>query len=244
MEQPAVMDEFFQYLDDLLGTFTPEVKEEHPNLLNSSLTSTEFSEIDEEGYQDISDDVPMNATSTELTLNSIFQRSTPPTNSWTPSISAYSGMDNSYPSFGDEYFWATNVTNPVEATTSETKKTRKRRAPRVPKSFPCTYEGCTNVYLRSSHLKVHIRKHTGEKPFKCTHPGCTWSFRRSDELSRHKRCHSGFKPYTCSECEKSFARSDHLSKHTKVHRRVGQMSLDEALEPFQTSVAASTPIFD
>lgn len=98
----------------------------------------------------------------------------------------------------------------------------KRRAARVArdvKFFPCLYGDCGNVYLRSSHLKVHVRKHTGEKPFKCSWPDCDWRFRRSDELSRHKRCHSGVKPYHCGMCGKSFARSDHLAKHVKVHER-------------------------
>jgi len=107
----------------------------------------------------------------------------------------------------------------VACTCPNCKDGDNRSADGKKKQHICHIPNCGKVYGKTSHLRAHLRWHTGERPFACEWMFCGKRFTRSDELQRHKRTHTGEKRFQCAECSKRFMRSDHLSKHLKIHKK-------------------------
>ena len=81
--------------------------------------------------------------------------------------------------------------------------------------FKCS--DCGKCFKRVSHLHIHQRIHTGEKPYKCKH--CTKRFAQISTLAGHLLTHAGQheKPFKCSDCGKCFARVGDFHRHKGIH---------------------------
>ena len=78
-----------------------------------------------------------------------------------------------------------------------------------------TCEYCGKVFMNCSHLTVHRRSHTGEKPYRCEL--CPYACAQSSKLTRHMKTHgrAGKETSYCQWCSMPFSVPSTLEKHMR-----------------------------
>ena len=87
----------------------------------------------------------------------------------------------------------------------------------VKKPHKCTL--CDYKTDAPGNLKIHTRKHTGERPYKCDI--CSYTSTRKWNLTSHKQTHvknlTGERPYKCDMCSYSAVLKSSLVVHKRSH---------------------------
>ncbi|XP_067635473.1 zinc finger protein 91-like [Eurosta solidaginis] len=84
------------------------------------------------------------------------------------------------------------------------------------KQFACQL--CDKTYKNSEALKIHIRKHTGERPYLC--PECGKSFSDPSNLKQHILRHGDEKLFECPYCPLKFRCPNYVAQHKMIHEGI------------------------
>ena len=74
---------------------------------------------------------------------------------------------------------------------------------------------CDSAFSRVSHLRTHLKIHSGEKSNKCNQ--CYYASAHTSHLRTHLKSHSGEKPHKCNQCQFASSQAGNLRRHIKGH---------------------------
>uniref|UniRef100_A0A1A8PCW3 Zinc finger and BTB domain containing 48 n=1 Tax=Nothobranchius pienaari TaxID=704102 RepID=A0A1A8PCW3_9TELE len=126
----------------------------------------------------------------------------------------------------DEEYFLIAENSPTSVSTLATQKcktqnkTNDKNVAAAENKDPVACPICNKSFKSKYYLKVHNRRHTGEKPFGCVKCGKRY-FRKENLLVHESRDCSRGLTYACSTCSSSFNTKEELRVHVVTH--TGQM---------------------
>lgn len=110
-----------------------------------------------------------------------------------------------------------SVKNPLLPPRAPIMRNTVKKPPKVHQCDQCDYNS-----LWATHLKVHMRRHSGERPHKCTEDGCDYTAAQIANLRRHIQVKHVKKDYNCThpKCDYTTLNEACLKRHIQVkHER-------------------------
>lgn len=86
--------------------------------------------------------------------------------------------------------------------------------------FRCSTNDCKMAFRTLAVMKRHKRRHL-DKETQLTCPYCAQRFKISANLKIHQRKHTGEKPFGCLVCDKHFISKGNYKRHVNIHHLVG-----------------------